>query len=188
MFPRKPALSCIICNVLYTVSSVTVVCPADFVYVRGGCYQITAPSALLSWPEAVAACEVQNAYLAVPRSVPELRWLFEIFSVRGLFSAIPGGPWQGMWIGINDISKEALWQPVDGGAALSFTNWISGQPNNWDYVDNCFEHCGALVVQSLGAWADYSCSKPLQALCKHNATVHHAVPNKLEGSNRCCML
>lgn len=164
------------------------VCPADFVYVRGGCYQITAPSPLLTWPEAEAACEGQSAYLAVPRSAPETRWLFVVFSILGHFSAIPGGPWQGMWLGMNDVSKETIWQPVDGGAALSFTNWASGQPNNWDYDAGNFENCGALVVQSLGAWADFQCSKPLQALCKYNATVSHPVPNKLEGNfNAYCM-
>lgn len=157
------------------------VCPADFVYVRGGCYQITAPSPLLSWPDAVAACDDQSAYLAVPRSQSETRWLFEIFSILGQISALPNGPWQALWLGINDVTKENTWQAVDGGvASLSFTNWIYAQPDNWDGVDLSFENCGAMIVQNLGMWADFQCSKPLQGLCKHNATVN-PIPNKLEG-------
>lgn len=167
--------------ILYSVSSTTVVCPADFVYVRGGCYQITAPSALLSWPEAVAACEDQSAYLAVPRSAVETRWLFEIFSILG---QITPGQSMSIWLGMNDVTKETAWQPVDGGAALSFTDWIYGQPNNWDGVS--MENCGAFIVQAQGKWADYSCNKPLQALCKYNETVSHPVPNLLEGNDCYC--
>ncbi len=60
-------------------------CPTDFTYVHGGCYQTTASSSL-SWPAAETACEGQSAYLAVPSSESEARWLFEIFAVLGQIS------------------------------------------------------------------------------------------------------
>jgi len=148
-----------------------VVCPADFVYAYGGCYQLT--DTALTWPDAVMACENQSAYLAAPRSEPEFRWIHEIFSLLGLLPTMDD-----VWLGANDISTEGVWRSVDAGTsggadddtpALSYRPWYYNQPDNGNGVENC-----ALMKMrgaSTGLWWDFNCGTKLQGLCKYNATM-----------------
>ena len=141
--------------------SVTVICPADFTYAYGECYKLT-PSTALTWPDAVLACEQQSAYLAAPRSLSEARWVYDILSAAG--KLVPGTD---IWLGISDIAKEGIWQSVDDSEIVPFTFWASGQPDN----ANTEQNCGAMSVQGAGRWLDHKCDKPLQGLCRYNASV-----------------
>lgn len=154
-------------NVTFVVSSATVVCPAGFTYVHGGCYQVTASSSL-SWPAAETACEGQSAYLAVPSSESEARWVFEMFVVLGQISLT-----ENAWLGISDISEEGVWRAVSDddsatpAAPLAFTYWASNQPG----VANSNENCVTMSPFLNAVWSHLACRTAARGLCKYDATV-----------------
>ena len=54
-----------------------------------------------------------------------------------------------IWIRISDAEKEETWKDTDGKEILTFTNWRSGQPNNYDGD----EHWGYMYSYD-GKWYD----------------------------------
>lgn len=145
------------------MSSDTVTCPADFVYVLGECFQVTSA---ITWPAAVVTCEQQSAYLTVPRSEAEWRWVQQVFTALGQIAV--GGD---VWMGLSDISEEGVWQRADRDELLAYTPWIAGQPNNFDFGLGSVENCAAASLEHEGLWYDFPCYRALRGLCRHNATV-----------------
>ncbi len=95
----------------------------------------------MSWTDAKAYCESQGGHLVTITSHEENE------AVRELVAS-EGGRWC-YYMGITDESSEGNWQNITG-EPLSYTNWISGEPNN----ENGVEHYG--VVRNLDAenWND----------------------------------
>ncbi len=69
-----------------------------------------------------------------------------------------------VWIGLNDLAEEG-WYLWANGSAPKYTNWATGQPNNWD--DS--EDCGRMLPD--GTWNDTNCKDALKALCRKPAPV-----------------
>ena len=150
-----------------------VTCVESFHYINGGCYQLTnTPS---TWIEAVSLCQQQGGNLITIHSLAQNRWVYEYFRMEGRTSG-------SLWIGLNDISKEGSYQWVDGsGGIASYSNWISGEPNNAGSAQNCM----VLWSGYLGLWGDIECWNTFPALCKWNNTITSSV----QGSyNYCCKL
>ena len=63
---------------------------------------------------------MDSYFLSISRSEAENDF------IRGL---IPRETW--IWIGINVMEKEGVFVSVDGGE-VSWTNWATGQPNDYD--------------------------------------------------------
>ena len=66
----------------------------------------------------------------------------------------------GFWIGLTDIFHDGTWVWDNLGKPLNFSNWASGEPNNYDGV----QHCVATKVWGSeddfvgdGKWDDISC-------------------------------
>ena len=64
----------------------------------------------------------------------------------------------GVWIGLTDIFHDGTWVWDNLGKPLDFSNWASGEPNNYMGV----QHCVALKVWGEllgdnGKWDDISC-------------------------------
>ena len=76
-----------------------------------------------SYSKAVAYCKTKGGKLVEPRSVQNNNDL--VTFAKGI--EIQGS---GVWIGINDISKEGQFTYASDGKSLSFTNWNSGQPDS----------------------------------------------------------
>lgn len=76
-----------------------------------------------SYSEAVAYCKTKGGKLVEPKSVQNNNDLVTL--AKGI--EIQGS---GVWIGINDISKEGQFTYASDGKSLSFTNWNSGQPDS----------------------------------------------------------
>ena len=55
------------------------------------------------------------------------------------------------WFGINDIDIDGTFQYATGGN-LDFTNWRSGQPDNYDGVEDCVRTEGGTT------WNDDNCA------------------------------
>ena len=63
----------------------------------------------------------------------------------------------GFWIGLTDIFHDGSWVWDNLGKPLNFSNWASGEPNNY----NGAQHCVTMKVRgaedNAGKWADISC-------------------------------
>ena len=115
-------------------------------------------SATHTWVDSTLACQNKGAYLATLHSQVENRWVYEYFRSKGQTGS-------SIWIGLNDISKEGNYQWIDGsGGIASYSNWISGEPNNNGGAQNCM----VLWSGYLGLWGDIECWNTFPALCKWN--------------------
>ena len=122
-----------------------------------------------NWLDAVLTCQQQGAYLATFHSQVENRWVYEYFRSKGQTGS-------SIWIGLNDISKEGNYQWIDGsGGIASYSNWISGEPNNANGAQNCM----VLWSGYQGKWGDIECGNQYVAMCKWNGTIS----NPIEGKN-----
>ena len=55
------------------------------------------------------------------------------------------------WLGITDRHSEGTWVLESNGESLPFSDWLTGEPNNWGSPENC-----AHLNPSL-KWNDRSC-------------------------------
>ncbi|XP_071838886.1 uncharacterized protein [Apostichopus japonicus] len=69
---------------------------------------------------------------------------------------------KGVWIGLNDISHQNFFEWSDG-SKVTYTNWNSGEPNNFARQEDCtfvFTSSGtdpSGLVYRAGRWGDYDC-------------------------------
>lgn len=66
----------------------------------------------------------------------------------------------GVWIGLNDITKEGTYRWPDG-SHVSYTKWASNLLNN----QNGYQGCVRMTVDK-GAWHVTSCGKELPFVCE----------------------
>ena len=66
-----------------------------------------------------------------------------------------------LWFGINDIDIEGTFQYATGGN-LVFTNWRSGQPDNYGGAQNCAQTFPLIITQ----WADINCDIKFASICE----------------------
>ena len=104
------------------------------------------PSA--SYDDAKSQCESDGSFLAIPRSQAENDFIASLFT------------YEYIWIGINDIEQEGSFVGVDG-SEISWTNWGSGQPNNYNDQD------GVLISSNTGEgrWHDNHVSDQFRFVC-----------------------
>ena len=71
-----------------------------------------------------------------------------------------------VWLGITDRHSEGHWVLESTGKSVVFTDWHSGEPNNFRSGENC------AVTNHVGMWNDSKCSNNTSrgwtwtALCK----------------------
>ena len=81
----------------------------------------------MSWHDAKAYCESLGGYLATITSQEENDFIY---------SNLANNSPQVSWLGATDEEEEGVWKWVTG-ETWSYTNWYSGEPNNWceeDYL------------------------------------------------------
>ena len=73
------------------------------------------------------------------------------------------------WIGLTDAETEGDWKWIDGSKLTGYTNWMTGQPNNYNN-QNC-----AIIKKGYssgtnkyfdGEWHDDRCSFTLSYICE----------------------
>ncbi|CAM9954790.1 unnamed protein product, partial [Heterosigma akashiwo] len=111
----------------------------------------------LSRDDAESACEAAGGMLA---SITSDEIDEEIVELTGGDSA---------WIGLNDESTEGTYVWADGTSSADYTNWNSGEPNDWGDSEDCVE------ITSSGGWNDQSCSTTQGYVCQWTVT---AAPTK----------
>ena len=112
------------------------------------CYKIYRTK--LNYGDAKARCEADGTFLAIPRSETENMF------IAGLFTD------ENSWIGINDIEQEGNFVSVDG-RGISFTNWNSGEPNDWSFNED-----GVEINFNDGRWNDLSVNEERKFVCSIN--------------------
>ena len=60
------------------------------------------------------------------------------------------------WIGLTDMGEEGTWIWEEKQTEAAYTNWHSGQPDNYNDVQDCVVKD---FVPGLGQWYDDGCDK-----------------------------
>ena len=101
----------------------------------------------LSWSDASAACLAAGQHLASVHSAAENALLL---------TAAAGN---NVWIGGTDAASEGTWVWSPSGTPLSYTNWHSGQPDDYRGNEDCLEfNWGPSGTSGTGKWNDADCS------------------------------
>ncbi len=83
------------------------------------------------------------------------------------------------WIGFNLLDKDKGYQWSDK-SAVSFTNWLSGQPDNYNTIEECAE------MRSNQLWVDSMCYLNRGWMCKINKGVippaNPVIPDSFPGT------
>lgn len=99
---------------------------------NGHSYEVIV-SGPISWNSAQAAAEGKGGYLATITSAEENQFVFNL-TVNTPGAWHQAGWWIGPWLGGSDAASEGNWQWVTGEPWV-YTNWLSGQPDNWEDED-----------------------------------------------------
>ncbi|XP_038069455.1 C-type lectin-like [Patiria miniata] len=126
----------------------------------GSCYQLLTERT--TWDQGDAACSEMGAALAVPDSLEEHQFIWEMFT--GNVSA------GHLWIGCNDREEEGKWMKSSGGGECNFFKWASGEPNGGDSHIDCMQ----LWRNGNGLMDDTDCAYQIFVICESPVTL--AVP------------
>ena len=105
-------------------------------------------------------------YIGDRTSLSSKRWFLEPNSLNWSLNvnwsiADPNkDPFGGVWIGLNDVTKEGKFLWADG-SHVTYTNWASSQPDNRKDYENCVE-----IAVHGGSWKDTSCGRQLPFICE----------------------
>ena len=100
-------------------------------------------------------CWNAGGYLAEFESLEEEKTLDSVLNIDSSY-----------WIGLTDVALEGTWRWQESLLETSYTNWITGEPNNQLGDENCA--CKRYNVFPDGKWNDANCSVKdyAHALCK----------------------
>uniref|UniRef100_A0A3Q3VLX8 C-type lectin domain-containing protein n=1 Tax=Mola mola TaxID=94237 RepID=A0A3Q3VLX8_MOLML len=112
-------------------------CPQGWRENEDKCYYFSADTK--SWSDANTFCSEQGSDLLSIRDIHErVRCCSLILNVY--------------WIGLNDRSREGVWEWSDGSPFLEYiAAWIPGQPDNWG--DAPGEDCGQILISKFKYFA-----------------------------------
>jgi len=102
----------------------------------------------LSYEDAGSACEASGGTLVASTSS----------DINSEILSLTGGA-EEVWIGLDDESTEGTYVWADG-SSLEYTNWASGEPNDWQGSEDC------VGMYTSGEWNDYSCSTTMGYVCQ----------------------
>ncbi|BFZ21806.1 hypothetical protein BsWGS_24845 [Bradybaena similaris] len=141
---------CLASVVLQTASG----CRPDWVQFQDSCYGFGREP--VSWPDAAALCSAYGGYLAEINSQAENDFLVSEAQTRKLGN---------VWLGGSDILKEGAFRWTTSGETIgAFTNWNSGEPDNY----NGAQHCLELREEFKHKWNDYQCLTSNTFVCEAN--------------------
>ena len=105
----------------------------------------------MTYLDAKMQCESDGATLITPRCYAENNLIKSLF------------PGEKLWIGINDLNREGKFVYLDG-SDISFTNWRTGEPNNFGDED-------AIEIQNDGLWNDAAVHSSNRFICSRDVFV-----------------
>ncbi|NWY64601.1 COL12 protein, partial [Erithacus rubecula] len=102
--------------------------------------------------EAKLFCEERASRLVIINNKEEQQWIKRQIFGKGSF-----------WIGLTDSEKENEWRWLDGSLPV-YTNWKTGQPDNWSHGHGPGEDCAGLIYA--GLWNDFYCEDVNNFICE----------------------
>ena len=123
-------------------------CPANWNVFGGSCYTFQGPR---NFQDAANVCQALNAYLVNIGSRSENVALLQFF------------PGFNFYIGLTDQATEGKWIVYNTGRAPTYTNWHSGQPDNYLGDQDCAMVWG---VHNWITWDDVGCSAAAKFICE----------------------
>ncbi|XP_030828651.1 macrophage mannose receptor 1 [Strongylocentrotus purpuratus] len=109
----------------------------------------------ITWDQARTYCQEMGGDLASFQTKEE-----EAYIVSSYTPTDPDTASYGFWIGLNDKSRDGGYIWSDG-LAVTYVNWGSGEPNDFDGTENCAE-----MFFSGRGWNDHLCTATRSILCK----------------------
>ena len=107
----------------------------------------------LTYEQAVAYCSSIGGFLAEPRSQSDTTAILLLdFMSTGYF-----------WIGLSDLKNEGEFRWESNTDAPSYSNWRSGEPNNFKGNEDCVAWCDCVGKRG---WNDIMCGDKNFALCQ----------------------
>ncbi|MCP4132262.1 MAG: hypothetical protein GY754_14925 [bacterium] len=131
--------------------------PCSGKFFRIGNHAYCAYRAHSTWNDAFDKCKATGGHLVVIDNQSEMNAIKEILCSQWGFSG-------NLWIGLNDIEREGLWQWASG-ELPTYGNWRSGQPDNKKGDSKDGEDCVEWYSDN-GTWNDRSCNHKRGYLCK----------------------
>ncbi|XP_072255821.1 uncharacterized protein [Pyxicephalus adspersus] len=121
------------------------ICPTDWILLEGTCYYLSKSHKI--WEESRQDCINRGSTLLLLNNKKELDLLLTRIGNKRY------------WIGLRRVLM--AWKWVDG-TAPTFTNWNSGEPNNFGHR----EHCTEMIT---GGWNDLDCTSNIDYICERLA-------------------
>lgn len=125
-------------------------CPPSWLGFRDSCYFFYIVP--LNFENAQKFCNNISSSMVIIGDVEEQRWLHLNTVGRGYF-----------WLGLTDRLEEKVWRWVEGSVPI-FTNWRSGQPDNWGHGHEEGEDCAGITHG--GLWNDFYCDELHSLICE----------------------
>ncbi|XP_033126040.1 hyalin-like [Anneissia japonica] len=122
-------------------------CEEGWTLFQGSCYKQYS-TRKLTWQSARSSCQSNQADLVVVKNDAENNFLFTTFKTR-------------VWIGLTDLELEGTFKWITTGTEPSYTNFITGEPNNQGNED-----CVEINSVHKGEWNDLPCSRYLNYVCE----------------------
>ena len=112
------------------------------------CYSFVNES--MTFDMALSTCTEMGGGLAVPDSLSEQQFIWEVFT-----QVVPDGS---VWIGCTDTEEEGKWvQPGEGGyVECSYSNWYPKEPNGHNAYPA--DDCASMQRSLKGRWNDHRCT------------------------------
>ena len=112
----------------------------------------------VTWYDAKTLCENLGGHLVAIESAEENAFLYSLI-----------GADTNAWIGATDRDSEGAFLWITGDA-LSYSNWVTGQPDNWQGVNEGSENYVQISGGHGGQWNDNQSCQPLPFLCEFDRT------------------
>ncbi|KAM4704665.1 collectin-12 isoform 1-T1 [Rhinophrynus dorsalis] len=125
-------------------------CPFEWKNFTDKCYYFSTGQEIFD--DAKLSCEEKGAILVVIENKEEQQFLKKQTSGKGNF-----------WIGLTDSDEENVWKWLDG-TTPNYTNWKTGQPDNWSHQLGPGEDCAGLIYS--GLWNDFHCQDNNHFICE----------------------
>ena len=148
-------------NLVWFYITITVAC-ARAQYCQPGqerfgvsCYEMLPER--MTWKKAAEACSNMGASLAVPDSLDEHQFIWEMFMRNSTMGSV--------WIGCTDIEQEGVWMRAGGqGRRCTYFNWMPGAPSE-SYGNR--KDCLVMLRSYGGLWNNIGCSHRRYAICEY---------------------
>ena len=103
-----------------------------------------------NWSDAKNYCNGLSSYLVTIHSQAE----------KDFVASLTRNYARRTWLGFSDVASEGVWVWEDGKPWGSYTAWVSGEPNDYGYGEDCGERYGSNL------WNDNDCNALNSFVCK----------------------